>query len=194
MKLPKAIRDITLLNLTNMEKILIMIIFMILTNNAIGNCQSPEEENHYAFKAMNKAVADYFLQKSVHKDPHMVIKMKIMKINKTSGVFVLRYILNDGEYEPSLDHYVLIENKVILVKADEKFKSSLESYGFKKITANLKMRIYEILAGPKGDNPEGPHLSFTGQPAPMMVFRYRREKIKGVIYNQRTLPKRKYWF
>lgn len=160
---------------------------LMLTMNTVVYCQSLKERNIYAYNAMSKAVNEYFNQKTVPHFKNMVLRMKIMKINESSGVFVLSYIVNDGDYgDLNPSHYLFINDMLILVKIDKTCKGSIENFGIGPITDSIKTKAYDILAGP--------NLSITGQPSPDMVVKYKYRKVKTTFYYGTNPPKKKYWF
>ena len=168
-----------------MKNIGILIVLLLLHFNLLAQ-NEVQDTNQFAIKAIRQAVIQYHQQKHVGYYKYMVIRMKIMKINKTSGEFVLNYICNDDEYDnlhPT--HYVRVNNELVLIIADSLCKSDLVKFGISKTTEAIKAEALKILAGP--------NLVIGGQGPPDMIFNYKKDRLKGKFYLSYNPPK-KYWF
>lgn len=168
-----------------MKNIRLLIVFMLSQINLFAQTEV-QDTNQYAINAVRQAVIQYHQQKHVGYYKYMVIKMKIMRINKTSGEFVLNYIVNDDDYDnlhPT--HYVYVSNELVLIIVDSKCKADPAKFGISKATEVLKTEALKILAGP--------NLIIGGQDPPDMIFKYKQNKLEGKFYLSYP-PPRKYWF
>lgn len=168
-----------------MKNIVVLIAFFLSYFNLFAQ-NEVQDTNHYAVKAIRQAVCQYHQQKRVGYKKHMVIRMKIMKINKTSGEFVLNYISNDYEFDnlcPS--HYARVDDELVLIKVDGMCKTDPTKYGINRINEATKIEALDILAGP--------NLIITGQGPPYMLFKYKKNKIKSKFYLSYH-PDKKYRF
>lgn len=158
-------------------------IFLYLLNNTLI-CQELDCNNNYFSDAINKSVKEYLHHKSVGYNKYMVLRMKIVKIEKNKGEFVLSNIVMDNEYNnlnPS--HYIFVDDMLILIIVNAKFAQSLDYYGIHSINDNIKSIAFNILAGPD--------LSITGQLAPKVVVKYNYSKIRNTFYYGSHWPKNK---
>lgn len=168
-----------------MKKIIITITILVIS---LFNLSSQVEANNAKQifnNALKYAMREYRHHYDLH-DPHMIITMKLIKIDKISGEFVLSYIMNDYEYIES-SHYkycVYIDNELILIYTNKKERKNIEKYGVKKITEEIKKQVLDALAGP--------NLVISGQPSPHMLFNYKENMVKGSFFVPH-IPK-KYWF
>lgn len=168
-----------------MKNIVVLIAFFISYFNLFAQ-DEVQDTNHYAVKAIRQAVWQYHQQKRVGYKKHMVIRMKVMRINKTSGEFVLNYINNDSEYDDlQPTHFVHFNNEFVLIITDSKCKADLKKFGLSKITGKVRSEALNILAGP--------NLVIGGQDPPYMIFKYKRDKIESKFYLSYP-PDKKYWF
>ena len=115
-----------------------------------------------------------------------------MKINETSGEFVLRNIWMTSisiyeDFQPT--HYVMVNNEILLIKIDNYCNCNPKKYGINIITKDIKDRVLDldVIKGPK-------RLAITGQPAPYLVVKYKRDKLNSHYYVHPSWPKKKYWF
>jgi len=157
-----------------MIKIGILLVFM-LSQISLFAQNEVQDTNQFAIKAIRQAVMQYHQQKHVGYYKYMVITMKIMRINKTSGEFVLNYIVNDDDYDnlhPT--HYVHVANELVLIIVDSKRKADPVKFGLSKTTAVIKAEALRILAGP--------NLVIGGQGPPYMIFKYKKDKLKCKFY------------
>lgn len=163
-----------------------ILLFIVLTQINLFAQNEVLDTNQFAVKAIRQAVVQYHQQKYVGYYKYMVIRMKIMKINKTSGEFVLNYICNDNDYDnlhPT--HYVHINNELVLIIVDSKCKAEPTIFGISEITEVIKTEALKILAGP--------NLVIGGQEPPDMIFKYKKNKLVGKFYLSYP-PPTKYWF
>lgn len=168
-----------------MRDIRILIVFMLSQINLVAQ-NEVQDANQFAINAIKQAVIEYHQQKHVGYYKYMVIKMKIMRISKTSGEFVLNYIINDDSYDylrPT--HYVYVNNELVLIKVDAACKADPTKYGINKTTEAIRNEALKILAGP--------NLVIGGQMPPDMIFKYKKNKLKGKFYLSYP-PDKKYWF
>jgi hypothetical protein len=163
----------------------VLIVFMLSQINMFAQSKI-QDINKYPVNAINQAVIQYHQQKHVGYYKYMVIRMKIMRIDKISGEFVLNYICNDVDYEIlAPTHYIHVNNELILIILDSKCKTDIVQLGISKITEAIKNEALKILAGPD--------LFISGQEPPDMIFKYRKNKLKSIFYLSYPPPK-KYWF
>jgi len=168
-----------------MKNIAIFIVFLLAQINLFAQ-NEVQDTNQFAVKAIRQAVIQYHQQKYVGYYKYMVIEMKIMKIDKTSGEFVLNYIVNDDDYDDlHPTHYVHVDNELVLIIVDRKCKSDPTMFGISKTTEAIKAEALKILAGP--------NLVIGGQDPPDMIFKYKKSKLVGKFYLSYP-PPRKYWF
>jgi len=171
-----------------MKKSKIVICLLIVLSFAQINMLAQNEKkntNQYAMNAISQAVSQYHQQKNIGYKEYRIITMKIMRINKTSGEFVLSYIFYDFKFlNPT--HFIHVNNELILVKSDSTCKADLSKYGINKITEKIRKEAIEILPGP--------NLSITGRDAPLMIFKYDKNELKSKFYALPPVPERKYWF
>lgn len=163
-----------------------LLIVFVLSQIILFAQNEVQDTNKFANKAIKQAVLQYHQQKHVGYYKYMVIKMKIMRINKTSGVFVLNYICNDDDYndlQPT--HYVHVNNELVLIIVDSKCKAEPEKFGISKTTEAIKAEALGVLAGP--------NLVIGGQGPPYMIFRYKKNKLESKFYLSYH-PDEKYWF
>lgn len=162
----------------------LMLIFLILFQ--INLFAQKYSVNFYTMNAIEQALTEYHQQKYVGYQKHMVVTMKIMKINETSGKFVFSYILTGYIYDDlQPTHYVYANNELVLIIVDNKCKTDPEMYGINKITKEIKKDALNILAGKD--------LMILSQDPPNMVFKYKGGEVKGKLYSSYPPPK-KYWF
>jgi len=167
------------------KNIMILVVFLLSQINLFAQ-NEVQDTNQFAIKAIRQAVIQYHQQKNVGYDKYMVIRMKIMRINKTSGEFVLNYICNDNDYDNlHPNYYVYVNNELVLIIADSKCKADPTKYGISKTTEPIKNEALKILAGP--------NLVIGGQGPPYMIFNYKKDKLEGKFYLSYN-PSRKYWF
>ncbi len=124
------------------------------------------------FKGINEMVK---LDKHSYLDKRVYV-VKIISIGNHRGEFSISYIHNDYEYEmvkPS--HFILISNKVVLIRTDSLSKKFTAISKLTPITTNIKNLIFDKLAGPNN--------MVTGQPSDVLVVHYRRRNIKTMLYS-----------
>lgn len=166
---------------------------IFISNNQILLAQKKNQDTtNYAVKAITEAVKIYHSQKQIGYSKYMVITMKLMKINETSGEFVLRNIWMTSisiyeDFQPT--HYVMVNNEILLIKIDNYCNCNPKKYGINIITKDIKDRVLDldVIKGPK-------RLAITGQPAPYLVVIYKRDKLNSHYYVHPSWPKKKYWF
>ncbi|MEA4935860.1 MAG: hypothetical protein VB102_04360 [Paludibacter sp.] len=171
---------------TVMRNIGLLIVFILSHFNLLAQ-NEVQDTNQFAINSIRHAVIQYHQQKLIGNNKYMVIRVKVMRMNKTSGEFVLNYILNDYEYDylhPT--HYVYVNNELVLIKVDEACKANLTKFGINKTTEAIRNEALNILAGP--------NLIISGQTPPFMIFKYKKNKLKGIFFNPLHFPPRKYWF
>ena len=145
------------------KNIMILVVFLLSQINLFAQ-NEVQDTNQFAIKAIRQAVIQYHQQKNVGYDKYMVIRMKIMRINKTSGEFVLNYICNDNDYDnlhPT--YYVYVNNELVLIIVDSKCRTEPAKFGISKTTEEIKDEALRILAGP--------NLVIGGQEPPDMIFK-----------------------
>ncbi len=168
-----------------MKNIVLLIVFFLSSNISFSQ-NEVQDTNQYAVKAITQAVWQYHQQIHVGYYKYMVITMKIMRINKTSGEFVLNYIVNDYEYDnlhPT--YYARVDNELVLIITDTICKTEPENFGLRKTTEKVKNEALNILAGH--------NLVIGGQGPPYMIFKYKKNKLTGKFYLS-YYPNEKYWF
>jgi len=167
------------------KNILILVVFVLSQINLFAQNEM-QDTNQFAIKAIRQAVIQYHQQKHVGYYKYMVIRMKIMRINKLSGEFILNYICNDDDYDnlhPT--YYVHVNKELVLIIIDSKCKTEPAKFGISKTTEEIKDEALRILAGP--------NLVIGGQEPPDMIFKYKKNKIESQFYLSYPPPK-KYWF
>jgi hypothetical protein len=165
--------------------LLIVILFQIsvLANN------TAKKHNLYAINAMSKAVYTYIQEKFVDVQEYMIVTMKIMKIDKSSGEFALSNIVYGLSYhDMKPEYYIRVNGKIVLIFVDSSCNCDLEEYGISKISEDVKEEALDVLIG-KEDN-----FVVTGQSSPIMVCRYSKNKLKSKLYKAGYLAPEVYWF
>ncbi|HEY6915560.1 MAG TPA: hypothetical protein VI413_12865 [Paludibacter sp.] len=164
----------------------LLIVLFLFQINLFGQNEI-QDTNQFAIKAIRQAVIQYHQQKYVGYKKYMVISMKIMSINITSGEFVLSYFFNDSEYKYlNPTHYVHVNNELILIKVDSLCQADPRRYGITKITEEIKKEALNKSAGSG--------VAITGRDAPLMIFNYNKNCIKGEFFEGPPWPEKKYWF
>lgn len=142
--------------------------------------------NHFATVAITKAVNQYHQQKHVGFHKYMIVTMKLMKINDTSGEFALSSIYNDDEYDDKRPtHYIRVNNELVLVKLDRCCKNDLEEYGIYKISEEIKTEALKWLFS------NGFALA---ECVPIIIFKYKKDRINGKYYSSAFSVSEKYSF
>ena len=163
----------------------IFIVLLMGQMNLLAQNKEPEQ-NQFVINALSQAVTQYHQHEFVGSKKCMIITMKIMSINDTSGEFVLRYILTDYNYKGlSPTHYVYVNKELILIKVDSQCKEDPAKYGIVKITEEIKKEALHLLLGPD--------VAVTGKDAPIMIFNYKKLALKRELFLNEHPPE-KYWF
>ena len=90
-------------------RIIILLVIPILCKFDMVAQNNVRVNNQFLDNAISQAVSQYHQQKSIGRTKYMVVCMKILRINETSGEFVLRHILNDYNYDTlQPTHYIII--------------------------------------------------------------------------------------
>ena len=163
--------------------------------------------NRYALNAIEQAVVKYLQQERVGYGKYTMVTLTLISIDQKSGEFLLSKIDSHGEYkrfDPT--HYMRVDNKTILVKADSSCRCLPEQYGIRKMTEDVRMEVIMRLPGkrfatyynPKTNKTETTFrvTDITGQCPPKMAFLYKKHKIKSRLYkfnDARPLLGREYW-
>lgn len=145
--------------------------------------------NQYAVRAITKAVEQYMTKKRVGENKnYLIVTLKLMKINKISGEFVLNFLISDTEYTQYLKptYYVKVDSKLVLIVFAKSCKVNPEYYGINKITPEIEQEALKIVTHP--------YDAITVETTPYMVFKYKKDSINGVYYRSPPFPKKKYWF
>ena len=162
-----------------------LIVSLMVQMNLLAQDEVPEY-NQFAINAISQAVTQYHQHEFVGYKKCMIITMKIMSINDTSGEFVLLYILTDRNYKDlNPTHYVHVNKELILIKVDSQCKVDPAKYGIIKITEEIKKEALHLLLGPD--------VAVTGKDAPIMIFNYKKLALKRALFLNEHPPE-KYWF
>ncbi len=168
-----------------MKIIGVLIVIMLSQINLFAQAEV-KDTSQYSINAIRQAVIQYHQQKRIGYREHMVIQMKLMRINKTSGEFALSYMYTYSDYKYlNPTHYVRVNNELVLIIVDSSCKSDPEKFGIEKTTEEIKKEALDILPSPL--------IIISGQEPPEMVFKYKKNKLKGKFYFSYPGP-RKYWF
>lgn len=170
-----------------MKTIRILLVAVLVSINALTQ-NEVKHPNRFALKSISEAVTQYHhRQKGVSYGKYMVVTMKIMNMNNTSGEFVLRNEENDkGYFNLKPTHYLRVNNEVILIIRDSTCNCNLEKFGISKISDEVKKEALDILAGP--------NIGVLRQSPPFMIFKYKGKKLEGKFYHAAFLPDDKYRF
>ncbi len=169
-----------------MKKLILLYIIGSLVANTV-NCQTKEKNNTYFYNALAKGFEEYISQERVSDCEYSLYFIKVMQIEEEWGEFTLDYNLNDGAYKDmNPTHYIYLEEELIMVKLYHEIAGKkLEKYGILPITQEIEEKAYDTLAGP--------NMSITAQPSPLMIVKYKKEKVKYKYDPLGWAPDHKYY-
>jgi len=163
--------------------------------------------NQYALNAIEQAVVKYLQHEFVGYGEYRMVTLTLIRIDQESGEFFLKAIDNHWEYkhfDPT--HYIRVDNKTILVKADSSCNCRPEQYGIRRMTENVRMEVAMRLSGKRFATYYNPKTNKTDTVFAMnfvnneftssMIFSYKKHKINSRLYRHnepRPLFGREYW-
>ena len=185
--------------------LLTLLFFSLFQNHSFAQ-EEKQVVEPFAINAIERAVQNYYQYQQRSK--YMITTMKMIKISRTSGEFILSDIKNGFSYQDlQPTHYIRVNNELVLVKTDKDCNCNLEEFGFNKTSDKIKEEALGVLAGhaeaveivynPLTNKTDTllRKTAITGQPAPQMIFYYKKNKMNSLLYNYGFTPiqGKEYW-
>ena len=131
-----------------------------------------QQSKQYFQEAVNQGIDEYLKRNNYqNENKYFIPVIKLIDCDQKRGEFSISSIDIDQEVpytNPS--YYYYYDDKIVLFRTDGLFSELLKNNSIAKVDSTISNKIFENLAEP--------YVLITGQPSPVMVVKYKKDKLE----------------